>query len=73
MSNIWASGKAREDAHFFRTMLGIPSDPVDSEELRPNKVILKISGVNLTSFISAWVSQDVMGFSLFSIVKTDEK
>ena len=52
MSNIWASGKAREEAHFFRTMLGIPSGPVDSEELRPSKVILTISGVKLTSFIS---------------------
>ena len=49
MLNIWASGKAREDAHFFRTMLGIPSGPVDSKELRPSKVILTTSGVNIWS------------------------
>ena len=34
MSNIWDSGKAREEAHLFKTRLSVPSGPEDDEESR---------------------------------------
>ena len=70
---MWDSVRTREEAIFLKTMMGIPSDSEYSEESRLSRVILTISGVNLTSLISAGVWEVISGFSPSSIVKTEEK
>ena len=71
MSNVWVCGEAR--AHVFKTMLVMSSRPEDSEESRFSRIVLMISGVHLTSLISAGICEEISGFSQSSIVKSGEK
>ena len=61
----------RPEKHIFLNKVGYLV-PKTSEELRLSRVVLRISGVNLTSLNSTRLLEEISGFSPSSTVKTEE-